>query len=199
MRPKAAELRLARQYPCAARPNPYPARVVSRSVLLALLALAVLAPSARAAPVLVVGDAGAAYRDDPALPPDAMAAPPPGGVRPCAASPAAATAAATVPRTLARAEAAGAISAEQHDAWLGVYRHARGVAARMRSSRRSELRAVVAGVEALARRRAQPRRRALPPPGAARAARPDGRARLPPRRLHGVGVLLRLRRRHAAL
>ncbi len=59
----------------------------------------------------------------------------------------------TVGGTLARVEKAGAITPEQHDAWLATYRRARATAARMRSGRSGELRAVVAGVESLARRK----------------------------------------------
>src|SRR3954470_6453598 len=132
-------------------------RGVLRPLLLALLLLAAVAPPAVAAPVLVVGGGTARLRDDPALPPDAMAVPPPGGVRSCAAQTpprAAAAAGPTVARVLARAESAGQITRRQHDDWLATYRHARGVAARMRSSRGGELRAVVAGADALARRRA---------------------------------------------
>jgi hypothetical protein len=129
-----------------------------RLLLLALLGLCAAAPPALAAPVLVVGDGTATLREDPALPADTMTAPPPGGERPCANAPAAlATTAATgltVGRVLERAERRGAITAAAGDAWRATYRRARGVARRMRSARRVELQAVVAGVERLARRRA---------------------------------------------
>ena len=66
---------------CAVRrtrhPTPYPApRAAAPLVLAALLALCAAAPAARAEPVLVVGDDTATLRDDPALPPDTMTAPP---------------------------------------------------------------------------------------------------------------------------
>jgi hypothetical protein len=124
-----------------------------RLLLLVLAGLCAAAPPALAEPVLVVGHGTATLRDDPALPPDAMTAPPAGGERPCAAVPALASAAApAVPRALARVMRAGAITAVQRDAWLATYRHARSVARRMRSSRAGELRAVVAGADSLAAR-----------------------------------------------
>lgn len=125
-----------------------------RTVLLALLGACLAAAPAAAAPVLVVGPGGTAMRDDPALPPDAMTvAPPPGGVRSCASAPlAAASAARTVPAALRRVARAGAITAEQRDAWLDTYRHARSVAGGLGGTRGHELRAVIAGVESLARR-----------------------------------------------
>ena len=308
----------------------YPAHVLVRAVLLALLGACAAAAPAAAEPVLVVGSGGAELREDPALPPDAMTVAPPGGERACASAPLAAASAAgpTVRGTLARVERAGAITAAQHDEWLATYRRARATTSRVPSGRRGELRAVVRGVESLARRRlltssrmpaaflqlqrnaefwptrsfpsapqparkpctgaaglgggrvvfdgdpvvfqwypgqglqiqplanfgkanalwracqpppvgpapaptpaptatpaptttparptggtspAQPtptpnrdagpgpRTPTLPPRGAARAARPHGRPRLRARRLHGVGVLLRVRRRHAAV
>ena len=124
-----------------------------RAILLTLVGVCAAAAPAAAEPVLVVGDGGAVVRDDPALPPDALTAPPPGGERACASVPVAAAAAGrTVRGELARVERAGAITAEQRDGWLATYRRARSTAGRMRSSRRGELRAVVRGVESLARR-----------------------------------------------
>ena len=122
-----------------------------RLVLAALLSLCVIAPQAQAEPVLVVGHGTAKLEDDPTLPPDTMVTPPPQGERACAAT--ASTAGPTVGGTLARVEKAGAITPEQHDAWLATYRRARATATRMRSGRSGELRAVVAGVESLARRK----------------------------------------------
>ena len=125
-----------------------------RLLLLALLGLCAAAPPALAAPVLVVGGGTATLRDDPALPPDTLTAPPPPeGERACAAAAATSAAGPTVGGTLARVERAGAITPEQHDAWLATYRRARATASRMRSGRSGELRAVVAGVESLARGR----------------------------------------------
>src|SRR4051794_5003755 len=93
---------------------PYPAHVLVRAVLLALIGICPAAAPAIAAPVLVVGPDGALVRDDPALPPDAMTAPPPGGVRSCASVPAAsASAARTVPATVRRVERAGAVTPQQ--------------------------------------------------------------------------------------
>jgi D-glucuronyl C5-epimerase C-terminus len=127
--------------------------VPARLLLLALLGLCAAASPAAASPVLVVGHGTAVLRDDPALPPDTLTAPPPGGERACAAATAAVSAAGpTVRSSLARVERAGAITPEQHDQWLATYRHARATASRMRSSRSGELRAVVQGVESLARR-----------------------------------------------
>jgi len=126
--------------------------VLPRLALVALLALAATAPAARAEPVLVVGDGTATLRDDPSLPPDTMTAPPPAEERPCATA-AASAAGPTVRSTLARVERAGAITAEQRAAWLATYRRARATASRMRSGRSGELRAVINGVESLARRR----------------------------------------------
>ena len=48
---------------------------------------------------------------------------------------------------------AGAITIEQRDAWLATYRRARDVAGGLRGQRGNELRAVIRGVESLARRR----------------------------------------------
>jgi hypothetical protein len=124
--------------------------VLPRIVLAGLLALAAVAPAARAEPVLVVGHGTAALRDDPTLPPDTLVVPPPQGERPCAAT--ASAGGPGVRATLARVERAGAITPEQHDAWLATYQRARATASRMRSGRSGELRAVVAGVESLARR-----------------------------------------------
>jgi hypothetical protein len=127
---------------------------VLRVVLLALLGVCAAAAPAAAEPVLVVGDGGAVVRDDPALPPDALTAPPPGGERGCAsAPPATAAAGPTVRQALARVTRAGAITAEQRDAWLAAYRDARGVLRGLRGQRRGELGAVIRNVEALARRR----------------------------------------------
>ena len=126
--------------------------MLPRLVLVTLLALCAAAPAARAEPVLHVGDGTATFRDDPALPPDALTLQPPSGERPCGAPAATTAATSTVARTLARVERAGGITDEQHDEWLRTYRRARATAGRMRSSRRGELRAVVAGVESLARR-----------------------------------------------
>jgi hypothetical protein len=128
--------------------------VLVRAVLLALLGVCAAAAPAAAEPVLVVdAHGGAVLRDDPALPPDDMTAAPPGGVRSCASAPAALTSAArTVPSAVRRVQRAGAITAEQGDAWLATYRHARSVAGRIHGTRRNELRAVIAGVESLARR-----------------------------------------------
>jgi hypothetical protein len=152
MLPKGAEL----DWQASTRPPPRPTRTLRgvplRLLLLALVGLCAAAPAALAAPVLVVGHGGATLHDDPALPPDAMVAPPAGGERPCAATPAAAAAAPTVPRALARVLHAGAITPAQRDAWLATYRHARATASRMRSSRGGELRAVIRGVESLAAR-----------------------------------------------
>ena len=100
----------------------------------------------------MVGHGTATLRDDPALPPDTLVVPPPPGERPCAAT-ATSAAGPTVRGTLARVERAGAITPEQHDAWLATYQRARATASRMRSGRSGELRAVVAGVESLARRK----------------------------------------------
>ena len=131
--------------------------MLPRLVLAVLLAVAAAAPPAHAEPVLVVGDGTATLRDDPALPPDTLTAPPPGSERTCAApaAPAATASAAgpTVRGTLARVARAGAITAAQRDAWLATYRGARATASRMRSGRSGELRTVVASVESLARRR----------------------------------------------
>ena len=127
-----------------------------RALPLALLGLCAAAAPALAAPVLVVGPAGAQLRDDPALPPDALTAPPPGGVRACgtgAPLAAAAAGATTVPGALRRVERAGAITPEQRDAWLATYRRARSVAGRLRGLRRDELRAVIRGADSLAARR----------------------------------------------
>jgi hypothetical protein len=124
----------------------------ARLLLLALVGLCAAAPPALAAPVLVVGHGTATLRDDPALPPDTLTAPPPGGERACAAAAATSAAGPTVGGVLARVERAGGITSEQHDAWLATYRRARATASRMRSGRSGELRAVVAGVESLARR-----------------------------------------------
>jgi hypothetical protein len=127
---------------------------VLRVVLLALLGVCAAAAPAAAEPVLVVGDGGAVVRDDPALPPDALTAPPPGGERECASAPVATAAAGpTVRQALARVTRAGAITAEQRDAWLAAYRDARGVLRGLRGRRRGELSAVIRNVEALARRR----------------------------------------------
>ena len=49
-------------------------------------------------------------------------------------------------------ERAGAITAEQRDAWLAGYRRARDVAGRLSGQRRNELRAVIRSVESLAGR-----------------------------------------------
>ena len=125
-----------------------------RAVLLALLGVCAAAAPAVAEPVLVVGPDGAALREDPTLPPDTLTAPPPGGERGCAATPTATAAAGpTVARAVRRVERAGAITAEQRDGWLATYRRARSVADRLSGTRRTELRAVIAGVESLARRR----------------------------------------------
>ncbi|MEO8687033.1 MAG: D-glucuronyl C5-epimerase family protein [Solirubrobacteraceae bacterium] len=125
--------------------------MLPRLVLAVLLSLCATASPALAEPVLVVGHGTAAFQDDPALPPDAMRAPPEAGERACATATAAA-AGPTVRGTLARVERARAITPEQHDEWLATYQRARAAASRMRSGRSGELRAVVAGVESLARR-----------------------------------------------
>ena len=122
-----------------------------RAVLLALLAVCAVAAPAAAEPVLVVEDGRAVVRDDPALPADALVAPPPGVARECGAV--AAAAGPSVSQALARVTRAGAITAEQRAAWLGQYRGARDVARGLRGQRRDELRAVIRGVESLARRR----------------------------------------------
>ncbi len=128
--------------------------MLPRLVLLMLLGLCAAAPPATAEPILVVDrDGTATVREDPALPPDAMTPPPASGERPCAAPAVASATGPTVRGSLVRVERAGAITAEQRDEWLATYRRARATASRMRSSRRGELRAVVAGVESLARRR----------------------------------------------
>jgi hypothetical protein len=126
--------------------------VLPRLFLLVLLSLCVAAPPALAQPVLVVGHGAATLEDDPALPPDTLTTPPPVGERPCAATVTTAAAGPTVRGTLARVERAKAITPEQHDEWLATYQRARATASRMRSGRSGELRAVVAGVESLARR-----------------------------------------------
>jgi hypothetical protein len=126
--------------------------VLVRVVLLALLGVCVAAVPAAAEPVLVVGPSGATVRDDPALPPDAMTQAPPGGVRECGAT-AVASAGESVAGAVRRVQRAGAITAEQRDAWLASYRNARSVAGRVQGQRRNELRAVVRGVESLAARR----------------------------------------------
>jgi hypothetical protein len=127
---------------------------VLRALLLALLAVCAAAAPAAAEPVLVVGGDGAVVRDDPALPPDAMAvAPPPGGERACASAPVAVAAAPSVGATVRRVARAGAITAAQRDEYLDAYRRARSVARGLRGQRGGELRAVIRGVESLARRR----------------------------------------------
>ena len=113
---------------------------------------AAAAPAA-AEPVLVVGDGGAVVRDDPALPPDALTTPPPGGERACASAAVAVTSARTVASEVRRVARAGAITPEQRDDYLATYRRARSVAGGLSGQRRNELRAVVRGVESLARRR----------------------------------------------
>jgi hypothetical protein len=129
--------------------------VLVRAVLLALLALCAAAAPAAAEPVLVVGEDGAVVRDDPVLPPDALATtPPPGGERSCAASaPVAVASARTVGSEVRRVARAGAITAAQSDDYLAAYRRARSAARGLGGQRGNELRAVIRGVESLARRR----------------------------------------------
>ncbi len=124
-----------------------------RAVLVALLGVCAAAAPAAAEPLLVVGDDGAVVRDDPALPPDALTTPPPGGERGCASTAVAVASARTVASEVRRVARAGAITPEQRDDYLATYRRARSVAGGLSGQRRNELRAVVRGVESLARRR----------------------------------------------
>jgi hypothetical protein len=126
--------------------------VLARALLLAFVVVWIAAAPAAAEPVLVVGEHGAVVRDDPALPPDAFAiAPPPGGERGCAAT--AVASARTVGSEVRRVARAGAITAAQRDEYLAAYREARSAARGLRGQRGNELRAVIRGVEALARRK----------------------------------------------
>ncbi len=129
------------------------------ALVAALAALALLAAPAAAEPVIAVGPQGAALRDDPLLPPAALTAgPPASGERACGAAartrvPAARLAARpTVTAALDRALAAGAITQEQRDGYQAAYQTARELTGRLSGTRRRELTATVAQVEALVRR-----------------------------------------------
>ena len=87
----------------------------------------------------MVGDGGAVVRDDPALPPDALTVPPPGGERACASAPLAAPPRGPVASEVRRVARAGAITAEQRDDYLATYRSARSVAGGLSGQRRNEL------------------------------------------------------------
>ena len=147
-----------RPRPAARRADPYPAHVLVRVVLLALLGVCAAAAPAAAEPVLVVGDGGAVVRDDPALPPDALTAPPPGGERGCASARGRGRLGApTVALGASRARRARRARSRPSSATPGSRPTAARAASRggLRGQRADELRAVVAR-----------RRVARPPPPA---------------------------------
>jgi hypothetical protein len=124
-------------------------RFIQSSYLAIAVAVLAGAPAARASDVLVVDGAGAALRDDPALPPT----PDPFG---CGAPPAAtavAAAGATVLGRLARLRDAGAISDAQFSEYDAAYRHARVVRDRLSGLRKKELAAVIGALQRLVARR----------------------------------------------
>jgi hypothetical protein len=116
----------------------------------ALLLALVAAPPALAEEVLVVGPHGVVAREDPFLPASEEAAVAPGRCR--ARTRAAAGGAGHLRRALDRAVQAGAVAAEQADAWRALHERTRALARRLGGLRRRELGAALAGVERLAGR-----------------------------------------------
>lgn len=116
---------------------------------LALLAVAVLAAPAEAAPVLEVRPGETVVRNDPYLPPRAETdLPRPAG--PATAPPARPAARTTVKEALARALEAGQIAPEEHDGWRAAYNRARRTRGRLGGVRRAQLAAVIATLERIA-------------------------------------------------
>jgi hypothetical protein len=121
-----------------------------RDLALGLVAAAVMAAPAHAAPVLHVGPDGAVVRNDPYLPPPAAAdlAPPPAA----AGAPARARTAArtTVRQAIAEAFETGEITEDERDEWRAAYTDALRTRARLTGARRVQLDSVIETLEDIA-------------------------------------------------